>query len=411
MDELILKIKSPEKHWFRRVAMLVIALGPILAWYKIPFPVPLGHALILFLSSFAILKSGLNLNVLPKTFLLVFLYVCISWCANHGFEIWTLFPPGGWIFFIFVLGLQGGILLFDMDLCCKYMRWVSWIAILLFYIQLGLVIATGSQHFCFVPPLTGAFTYQNMMYSEIVARHLASSHPCSIFLEKSYMAYYLAAYLSLIMFSGENKAKLYTKESIIISITLILLRSGSGIVGLAVLWVVKLFSVFWTNNKGRRIAMTLLLIPFSLGIVYLYGSTESGQEMLSRQDELTTENTSGYVRVVGGYAIYDMLTPQEKTFGKPDAQEIFGKDRSDGTTWFYINGVQTVLVYLGFIGAILYLLFYASIFRKVGLSSRMCLITLISMALLESNYLNPYMLLLTLIPCAEYYYNYKLKRL
>lgn len=409
MEEVV--IHSPAKPWLRKVAMLIFTWGPILSWYKISFPVPLGYALILFVSILGIIMSGAKVRVLPSTFLWVFIYVCGLWMYNHHFGLWTLFPPGGWVFFIFAVGIVGGILLFDMDLCRKYMRWVVWIAIGLFFIQFGLLVATGSQQFCFVPPLTSEFTYEGMTYSEIVVRHLTSVHPCSIFLEKSYMAYYLVAYLSLIMFSGEGKGKLYSKEILIISLTLIILRSGSGIVGLAVLWVVKAFSMFWTKNKKRRISMILLMVPFAIGVFYIYGSTEAGQEIFSRQDELTTEDTSGYVRVMGGYAIYDMLTPQEKMIGKPDAQEAFGKDRADGTTWFYINGVQTILVYLGFIGALLYLFFYASVFRKVALSSRMCLITLLTMALLESNYLNPYMLLLTIIPCAEYYYNYKLTRL
>lgn len=409
MEEVILQ--SPAKPWLRKVAMLIFTLGPILAWYKIPFPVPLGYALIMLVSLAGIVYGGLNLKVLPQTFILVFLYVCGIWSYNHGFELWTILPPGGWIFFIFVIGLIGGVLLFDMNLCVKYMRWVVWISIALFFVQFGLLVTTGSQHFCFVPPFTSELTYEGLTYSELVTRHLSSVHPCSIFLEKSYMAYYLVAYLSLIMFSGENRDKLYTKEIIIISLTLLLLRSGSGVVGLAVIWAVKALSMFWTKNQSHRITMTLLMVPLFIGVFYLYGSTEAGQEIFSRQEELTTEDTSGYVRVMGGYIMFETLTPQEKIFGLPNVQEIFGKDNADGTTWFYINGVQTILLSLGYIGTLLYLLFYTSVFRKVGLSSRICIITLLTMALLESNYLNPYMLLLTIIPCAEYFNNYKSIRL
>ena len=38
----------------------------------------------------------------------------------------------------------------------------------------------------------------------------------------------------------------------------------------------------------------------------------------------------------------------------------------------------------------------------------MCIIVLLVMGLLESNYLNPYMMLFTVIPCADYYHNQKL---
>ena len=93
--------------------------------------------------------------------------------------------------------------------------------------------------------------------------------------------------------------------------------------------------------------------------------------------------------------------------GIPNAREVFGIERADGRTIFYINGVQTILISLGYIGALVYLLFYVSLFRKVSLQSRMSIIMLLTMGLLESNYLNAYMMLFTIIPCGEYYLNYK----
>jgi len=386
-----------------KIAMLILTLGPILMWYKIQFPVSLGSALILFLSVFFMIRSRFNFRVLPWTFIPLFVYISGLWCINNSFALWTLLPPGGWVFFIFVLGLFSGVYLFDMKLCKKYMKWTIWIAILLFWVQFVLLKTTGSQQFCFVPPLTPEFTYENMSYADLASQHVSSSYPCSIFLEKSYMAYYLVAYLCLTWFRGDNKNKMVSKEIAIIVLTLIFLKSGSGIVGLAILFAVKAFSIFWTHNIGRRVVMIILVIPLIIGIFYAYQSTDPGQEIFSRQEELFTEGTSGYTRVVAGYLIYDMLTPQEQMIGKPDASEVFGKERDDGTINFYINGVQTILINLGYIGALLYLLFYGSIFRRVSLSSKMCIIVLLAMALLESNYLNSLMLLLSIIPCADYF--------
>lgn len=395
---------------FSRLFMLILALAPILAWYDIHFPVGLGYMLILFLSAFVIAKNRFKVSVMPNAFWLLFAYVCMMWIYNNNFAIWTVLPPGGWLFFLFVLAVIGGTLSYNLNLLKKYMRIVLLIAIALFWVQFIMMITTGSQQICFVPKITNQFTYEGMSYAELVAHQLRGERPCSIFLEPSYMAYYSLAYLTLEWFGSEIQNKLFTKEVALILVTLLALRSGSGMVGGAILFAVKMFSMFWNASIGRRIAMLLLLIPLIVGSFFVYQNTEAGQAMLSRTSELSTESTSGYSRVVGGYLMFDTMSPSEKIVGIPNAREVFGIERADGRTIFYINGVQTILISLGYIGALVYLLFYISLFRKVSLQSRMSIIMLLTMGLLESNYLNAYMMLFTIIPCGEYYLNYK-KRL
>ena len=395
---------------FSRLFMLILALAPILAWYDIHFPVGLGYMLILFLSAFVIAKNRFQVSVMPNAFWLLFAYVCMMWVYNNNFAIWTVLPPGGWLFFLFVLAVIGGTLSYNLNLLKKYMRIVLLIAIALFWVQFIMMITTGSQQICFVPKITNQFTYEDMSYAELVANQLRGERPCSIFLEPSYMAYYSLAYLVLEWFGSEAKQKWLTKEVALILVTLLALRSGSGMVGGAILFAVKMFNIFWNASIGRRIAMLLLLIPLIVGSFFVYQNTEAGQAMLSRTSELSTESTSGYSRVVGGYLMFYTMSPSEKMVGIPNAREVFGIERADGRTIFYINGIQTILISLGYIGALVYLLFYASLFRKVSLQSRMSIIMLLTMGLLESNYLNAYMMLFSIIPCGEYYLNYK-KRL
>lgn len=391
-------------RWLRRIAMMIFAWGPILTWYKISFPVGLGSALILFISVYAIVRNGFKINVFPEFFWILFAYISIIWCSSHDYQLWTLLPPGGWIFFIYFIGIIGGVLLFDIELCRKYMRWIVWISLPLFYVQLFFLFTTGSQQICFVPPLTNQLIYEGLSLTELASRHLSSDHPCSIFLEKSYMAYYYVVYLCLLMFGNKSKEKKNNKEILLICITLVLLRSGSGLVGLLVLAISKAFSILSEAGSVKRFVLLFCAIPVLFGSFYTFSNMEVGQEIMARQDELTTESTSGYSRVVRGYVIYDMLDPVEKAIGKADARSEYGITRTNGQEVFYINGVQTILIYLGYLGAALYFLFYASLFRQVGVQSKMCIITLLTMGLLESNYLNLYMILLTLIPCADFFY-------
>lgn len=391
-------------QWLQKLSMLILAVLPLLAWYKIPFPVGLGYALVLFLSVYTIFISLFKFNVFPPIFWYLFTYVCCMWIYNNDFELWTLIPPGGWMFFLFFLALIWGVLNFDLLLLKKYMRWVVLISAALFWVQFILKITTGSQTFCFVPNLTGAFTYEGMSYAELAAHQMQGTRPCSIFLEPSYMAYYYITYLTMVWFDKNNKGNWLNKETILVILSLFALRSGSGMVGLAILITVKLFNLFWTANNTRRLLLITLALPLLAGAVYLYVGSDIGQDMISRFEEFSNEGSSGYTRVVGGFLMFDQLDLQEQIVGIPDARERFGMDTWDGRYVFFANGLQTILLFLGYIGAILYFFFYASLFRKTGLSSRMCIIVLLVMALLESNYLNPYMMLLSIIPCSEYYY-------
>jgi hypothetical protein len=149
--------------------------------------------------------------------------------------------------------------------------------------------------------------------------------------------------------------------------------------------------------------LIIFIIPLVIVAIYIYINTAMGQQMLSRSAEFNTENTSGYTRVVGGYLMFDQLSTEQQFFGIYDARERFGIERADGSIDFYVNGIQTILLNLGYMGALLYFLFYANVFRKVNITSRMSIVVLLIMSLLESNYLNPYMMILTIIPCTEYY--------
>lgn len=387
--------------FINKLSMLLLALLPILTWYKIPFPVGLGHTLVLFLSLYVITIRKFRINVIPSTFWLIFAYISIMWMYNNDFQIWTVLPPGGWIFFIFVLALLWGVITFDLVLLQKYMRWIVLISGILFWIQFILFTMTGSSQFCFVPNLTGSFTYEGFTYADVVERHLRGL-PSSIFLEKSYLAYYYLTYLALIWFNN-NTNQNFNKEIIFIIATLLASRSGTALVGFFVLFIVKLFMMYRTANYGRRLLFLIIILPLAIGLTAFYISTEIGEQMLSRTTELTDENTSGYTRIVSGYLMFDQLTPMEKIVGIPDARNRFGFEKANGNFIFYVNGVQSILISLGLVGAILYFLFYVSIFRKVSLTSKLCIILLLVMSLLESNYLNPYMMILTIVPCSELY--------
>ena len=389
----------------QNISMALLAALPILAWYKIPFPVGLGYALVLFLSAYIIFQRDFKINVVPSSFWLVACYVSFMWMYHNHFSFKSIFPPGGWRFFIFLLAVIWGVITFDLRLLQKYMRWLVLVSIVLFWIQIIFLILYGANIICFVPDLTGAFTYEDMTYSELAAHQMHGLTPSSIFLEKSYMAYYLISFLAITWFDSRDKYMLANKEIFVIICTLIALRSGSGMIGLAVLSMAKLFVILRSAESGRRVVILAVLIPILIEGVTVYAKSQIGEALISRSDEFSREGSSGFDRVVGGYLMFEKLRSTEKLTGIPDSANKFRTVTSTGRLKFYVNGIQTILLSLGIIGVAAYLLFYSNLFVKVDLSSRICLLVLLTLSLLESNYLNPYMMLLTIIPCASYYRN------
>lgn len=67
------------------------------------------------------------------------------------------------------------------------------------------------------------------------------------------MAYYYVSYLALIWFETNKQEKWLNKEGILIIFSLVALKSGSGMVGLVILFAVKMSAYF-----GMRILLDVL---------------------------------------------------------------------------------------------------------------------------------------------------------
>ena len=386
------------------MSMFLLALYPILCWYEIPFPITLGTTLILAVAVVGVAVSGFRgVRMLPLTFYVLMVYVMVMWSYHRGMTVKSLLPPGGMSFFIFLVSLLGCVALFDLQALRRYRGRVVVISVPLFLIQFVVLHTTG-EAFCLVPNLTGKFSYEDMTYAEVVKLHVSRDAPSSIFLEKSYMAYYLVTYLCLRLFSPDVRDKLMSPVNIILVLTLLLLRSGSGVLGLSVLFAVKVIQMLLSGSNKKRMHVLIFLIPVLVGASYVYLRSEIGTAMYERTSELDTKESSGYTRVVGGYVVYGMMPLQEQLFGTSrDEIVIFSDDKSISDDRFYVNGIQTILLTLGAVGFLLYLVFYGSVFRRGDMLVKMSIITLLLFSLLESDYLNPYHLLLTVIPCAMSY--------
>lgn len=379
--------------------MLLLALFPLLHWYNIGLPVGLGEFLMLLVAIVAFATGRIRYKAIPKSFLIVFAYVAVSWYwQNSNFSVLGLLP-GGPVFFFFLITILAGVSLVNIEYLKKYMRIIVVVSIILFLFQFVVLHTTGTR-FCFVPNLTGSFTYEDLSYAELVKRHLSGIKPCAFFLEKSYMAYYLVMYLCLELFYGKGKEVLYTRFSLIIVFVLLILQSGSGLLGMFVPIAIKILSYFWEKRNMRTI-MLITIIPLFIALIYLYVGTEIGAAMLERQSEITTEGTSGFARMTYGYMFFESLDPQQQIFGTSVAEINDLVYMSYNDRRFSLNGIQYPLVQLGIVGLLIWLFFYFKLFKAGNLCGKSSILVYLLLSSLEVVYLGPYMALLTIIACSQ----------
>ena len=146
-----------------------------------------------------------------------------------------------------------------------------------------------------------------------------------------------------------------------------------------------------------------------MAAVYVYMGTEIGAAMFERQSELSDESTSGFTRVVHGYIFFESLDPFQQLFGTSiqklnDLTYLSYADRR-----FSLNGIQYPLIQLGIVGLLLWILFYIIVLLKVPSYAKLCVLTFFVLSSIEVTYLGSYMMLLTIIPVACYFYKTKSK--
>ena len=391
---------SYNAKYINKITMFLWALYPILGWYSSFTAFSLGTLLLLFLSLISVFKGKFKHNVFPPLFYIVWIYVSLNYYGYASFSDIKSYLPGGFPFCVFIFSLIGGIIFYNQEYLKKYMSWVVKLSIALFWIQL--ILSIIGTRVCFVPNIGLDFLYEDMSYDQIKARHLIGM-PCSIFLEKSYMAYYLCAYLCFELFDRNGSKVILTNFTLVIILTLLALKSGSGLVGMSIIAIAKIYTYLSEMSVAKKIFYFFLCSVILVGTIWVYTQTESGTEMLGRTEEITTEGTSGFTRVAAGYIMYANM---------PIENRILGMDRETflytDTTFYhddklYLNGVQNILITLGIVGLIVYVLFYSYLFVKGNAVSRVAILVFLFFSLLEFTYLTIYMAMFTVISCGELY--------
>lgn len=302
----------------------------------------------------------------------------------------------------------------DTNTLLKYFRLLFFPIAALFVIQEITYAATGDRFVFHLPISSETAYYGDLSFHQLEILYKYSERSASIFMEPAYLASFLLMHLCLELFSEKEVEKLYTPVSVLIVMILLVLRSGTGLIGLALLGSIKLISYYKRTKSSKIIALMFIILPLLyVGATY-YISTEIGESMLKRQTELSNQSGSSYERIFRGIELYGIMPVQNQIYGIDlsvfrEGTNYNGVETIDKGMLF--NGFMTILVSKGLIGMILLLWVYISIYRnrESGVLTKASLLLLLLLSWIESIYMSPVMLILTIVAysgCRRSYNNF-----
>lgn len=291
----------------------------------------------------------------------------------------------------------------------KYYRNLCYISISFFFVQEFMYYLLGWRLVGLLPFMPVSYSYTTMGAFINTMSHLDRS--MSFFLEPAHYAQYILGYLAVVLADNSKSGKLFSKEAIIISIALLLTWSGNAILCTLLLWTVLFFKLNIRKSIKYGFVLPSVLLCAYIGYNYI-GSTERGQEIMERQEEMSSEQSrvsSGMIRIFRGFLVFDDMPLEEKIFGVgtgtiPDVIEhskflfmFYDFDR-------YVNTAQAILIGDGILGTSLFLLFLINMAKKKSSYPLFLISLFVGLSFMEGFWLSGRMLLyLTIASYTAYY--------
>lgn len=380
----------------KNIAMFLLAVFPILDYYYFGtsnFTFANVISILLFL--YTLLKGKFSFKNVPKSYYIYWIYSALQIYLIAGIGGWSDYIPGGVMLAIFSLCTFCYATYFNINVLRKYMRWVFIVASALWFFQNMVWLSAHVKISTFLP-LTNSILSSHMTYKELtlwqneVGGELIERFS-SIFSEPSHFAQYALMLLSIELFIGNNKNKLYTKFSIMIVAMLFLIQSGAGLMGLGFIAIVKLLYILLVTRKKIYYFYLAVLIPMFVIGVRWYLNSQAGSYVSERTEQLDytdeTATNSGFVRMYFGWYKYGELSSSQKLLGTSRAS--IGEMREGG----FFNGVTNVLCSQGLIGLLLLILFYAKTCKRRKPYSSVVSLYMLFISLIASTYLGGLMLI------------------
>ena len=382
-----------------KVIIWLLILSPILQIYGIG-PFNLCEFLTWGAIGIGMLKHSLNFKM-PTLLLCYFIYLLSATFLSCFLNLSELIGRSfGVVHSLLVFALFFSIK--DIGYLYKVYKYFSLIAIALFFAQEISYATTGVRISGLIPflPLNSTFsdfanTYSFHDFLRLVKRS------SSFFSEPAHFAQFLLPFLPLSLYFERGRKKIIYPSLAVISLSI--LQSGNGIIGLCVLLTIYIYYYFRYFSVGYKIVLAITGAVFLEFGVRSFVSSEIGQQYLGRSSELLSttgdaEDASGFVRIYLGYYVYNEYSAFEKIIGINNFTEIQSKVSQSPYGYLlngvlYFNTIQNYLIKAGLIGLLFFLLLLREIYRGNNICGKSIIVTFFVLSFISSQYLTPVMIL------------------
>ena len=243
-----------------------------------------------------------------------------------------------------------------------------------------------------------------MTMSEYISGRAESARSSSFFAEPAHFAHFLLPLFAIEVFYDKSKLRLFM--ALAIGATLLFLRSGNGLLGLATV-LVFLVPYYLNKRRGGSRWLTLTVVLLFVSFVgYEYINSEMGEALLERQGEMSMDyeggSRSGFLRIWRGFFVYGDYSVFEKIFGCPDNNAQLAHVFSSGMFMdvgaeLYFNAFQKILLNTGLVGVVIFIYVVYRLWHKNSVCGKAILLTFIGLSFISAIYMTHTMILFMLL--------------
>lgn len=389
---------------FDKLVMVVLVMGPVLNIYASPTSMSLYGFItfflsVLFLARFVLTAKSVRGKLFWSGLGVYFLYYAFNQVLSGYYSISIIQS-----FLCFFMAYN----CFSKDWYIRVMKIFAAICIVFFFIQYFGYMATGAR-------VSGILPFLPMNYDVDVASFrntlIYAERSSSFFSEPSHFAQFLIPLLAIELFYDNKKYHLLFAG--IIFIVLLLLQSGTGLLGMLPIafFILPFFSKDNKFKTGTRLLLILTVLVVVVLSLYLFFDSTMGEGILGRSDELSSEydggSRSGYLRVWRGYFVFNSYSVIEKIFGVTNPDVLLDHVVSSGQSFgiraeLYFNALQSILLHTGLIGLMIFIYVVIKLWKGNSVCGKAIICTLIAISCVEDIYLSNVMLVhLLLAECMK----------
>ena len=283
-------------------------------------------------------------------------FVSVNVYSDYSKILYTAFKLIVWALFVtFAKSF------FDYFLLVKYMKKI--IVVTFIYLVLQYIL-----HYVFHISLPCSFdlgiiksNYDNYEYT--IQASNSVFRPGSLWLEPSWLGYYYNAFLAILLFDKENGVLLFPKNKgkyITVVCIGILMSSSTGAIG--VMLILILFNFIFKDKNNFLISLFLIvIIGIFIYFFFKFNWIENFKGISPSLDNsiYKIQNLGNNARIGRSFEMLDLLSGANKIFGVGIGNELYL------TNGEYMNGIVTVVFWLGYFGLAVWLLLFLGIYNVV----------------------------------------------